>query len=160
MATLAGLGLDLLLPRYRLIFAALLVGGIVLTASADAPMIQTFLANQMRDKTAVQWAIQHIPASTRLYTFGLTEPLQASGAFEVHELYDETPQTISAALMDGKASYFFANIWVIENQWAGRELDTTYRWLRDAVGLQYLGRIGNYILFRVDNANWHLSAGL
>ena len=80
----------------------------------------------------MQWALDHIPADARLYTFGLTEPLQALAPFEVRELYDETPQTILPRFADGKTTYLYVNIWVIANQWAGRDLEKTYDWLRDA----------------------------
>ncbi|MEO8397503.1 MAG: phospholipid carrier-dependent glycosyltransferase, partial [Chloroflexota bacterium] len=57
------------LSQRRLIFAALLIIGLALMLSADRPMLATFVANQTRDKTSVQWALDHIPAAARLYTF-------------------------------------------------------------------------------------------
>ncbi len=132
-----------------MIHAALVIAGLVIMAVAAKPTIQTFIANQNSDKQAVQWALDRIPAGARLYTFELTEPLKAYGSLEVHELYNETPDTIPAELPGDTPNYLFLNVWVIENQWQGRELQTTYHWLRDVVGLQYLDRVGNYSLFRI-----------
>ena len=92
--------------------------------------------------------------------FLTTEPLKAYSSFEVHELYNETPDTITAEFDNPEASYLYVNVWTIENQWTGRELQTTYHWLRDVVGLEYLNRSGNYLLFRIENEDWHPIAGV
>jgi len=165
VAVLAGIGLEALLSRRRLIliFAALLTVGLALMGIADKPMLAIFIANQQRDKASVQWALAHIPAGARLYTFELTEPLKAYSSFEVHELYNETPDTITAEFDNPEAaaaSYLYINVWTIENQWQGRELQIVYHWLRDVVGLQYLDRSGNYLLFRIENEDWHPAAGV
>lgn len=174
LAALAGIGIKTLLSiitsrRMKIAFvgalahAPFLLGNFILALilipslcwmlSAAQPIINQFVNNQLRDKAAVQWALQHIPSSSRVYCYGLTEALSTYAPFEVHELYAETPQTIAAQLADGKDSYFFSNIWVIENQWAGRPLQTTFHWLRDTPGLNYLDRIGNYILFKIGGAS-------
>ena len=164
VAFLAGIGLEALLGHRRrvLLFAGILIIGLVWMFSAAKPMLAVFVANQTRDKTSVQWALQTIPAQARLYTFELTEPFKAYSSFEVHELYNETPDTLSAefAASYPQASYLYVNVWTIENQWKGRELQTVFHWLRDAVGLQYLDRSGNYLLFRIENEDWHPTAGL
>ncbi len=152
VAVLAGLGLETLVRR-RVVFVAIVIAGTALSFYASCPILQTFVASQANDKRAVQWALDHIPPDARLYTFELTEPLKAYGAFEVRELYNETPDTIDAQLNDARPSYLFVNVWTIEHQWAGRELDITYRWLNTSVGLDYLDRVGNYLLFRIRNEN-------
>ncbi len=149
VAVLAGLGLEAALKRWRLIFAAVVIAGLALSLHTDKPMIQTFITDQQRDKIAVQWAIDHIPADARLYTFGLTEPLKAYAPFEVRELYDETPLTLAAELSDGKSSYLYINAWSVEHQWKGMPLYVTYHWLTDIFGADYLARSGNYALFKV-----------
>ena len=160
VAVLAGLGLEALLSRRRAVFAALLIGGLALTASVARPTIDQFIAHQNGDKAAVHWAIQAVPATARLYTFELTLPLRAYAPGDVRDLYDETPQTITTALADGTPSYLFVNVWVIENTWAGRGIDVTYHWMRDVVGLEYLDRIGNYLLFRIAYEDRNPTAGL
>jgi 4-amino-4-deoxy-L-arabinose transferase-like glycosyltransferase len=161
VAILAGFGLQTLFNRRLIpIYAVLLIVGLALMISTEKPMLAGFVANQTRDKTSVQWALQTIPAGARLYTFELTEPLKAYSSFDVHELYSETPDTLTAEFDNPEASYLYINVWTIENQWQGRELQTTYHWLRDTVGLEYLDRSGNYLLFRIENEDWHPTAGV
>lgn len=160
VAVLVGIGFEALFGRWRAASVGILIIGLVITGITAQPTITDFVARQNYDKAAVQWAIQHIPADALLYAFGLTQPLQAYATFTVRELYNETPQTISLELGDSKPRYLFTNIWVIENQWTGRMLETTYHWLRDEVGLEYLDRTGNYMLFRVQDENWSPDAGV
>lgn len=160
VAVLAGYGLEAILARRRVVFAGVLVGGLALTAFAEKPVIDQFVVHQNADKAAVQWAVAAVPANSRLYTFELTLPLRAYAPCDVRELFDETPQMITAELADGTPSYLFVNVWVIENTWAGRGIDVTYRWLRDTVGLEYLDRTGNYLLFRIANEDRDTAAGV
>lgn len=164
LAVLAALGLEQAIARFatssfRFAFAIAVLGSLFWMFSAGQPVIQQFIRAQARDKAAVQWAIAHIPPATRVYCYGLTQPLAAYTSFEVHELYDETPLTLAVELADSRESYLFSNVWVLENQWQGRMLQTTFHWLRDTPGLLYLDRIGNYILFRIDNENWTPASG-
>lgn len=159
VAVLVGAALDAL-SHHRLVFAVLLVGGLAFMDSAAIPTVRTFVANQQDDKDAVQWAIEQVPPDDCLYSFGLTTALQSYAPFEVRELYAATPNTLTAAFANLKPCYLFVNIWVIENQWAGRELQTSYHWLRDTVGLQYLNRSGNYLLFKVSNEDWYPASRL
>ena len=79
--------------------------------------------------------------------------------------FDWQPVSITdeVAVISGTTRYpenVFSNLWVIENQWAGRPLQATFHWLRDTPGLIYLDRIGNYILFRVGDENRTPASGL
>ncbi len=165
VAVFSGIGLEAVFSHHRrrvLLFAVILVVGLAWMLSTAKPMLTTFVANQTRDKTSVQWALQTIPAQARLYTFELTEPFKAYSSFEVHELYNETPDSLTAefATPYPQVSFLYINVWTIENQWQGRELQVVYHWLRDVVGLQYLDRSGNYLLFRIENEDWHPTAGI
>ncbi len=160
VAALAGIGLGGLFHRQRLAYAALLAGGLLLTAGAALPTIRTFVNHQLSDKAAVDWTLRRVPDDARLYAFGLTQALRAYAPFEVRELYDETPESIATEQQDGRASYLLVNAWVIEHQWAGRPLETTYHWLRDTVGLYYLDRIGNYSLFGIAYEDRYPAAGV
>jgi hypothetical protein len=83
-----------------------------------------------------------------LYTFGLTLTLQHETPFTVYELYYERPASLAAKR--GQNDYLLLNLWVIENQWQGREPYIAYHWLDDNRGLTRLERYGNYTLFRID----------
>ncbi len=176
VAALVGLGLDtalrwsaslardhsrapLQIIRY-LIFVVVVVIGLAQMGNIGRQNVRTFINNQQADKTAVAWAIQHIPTGTRLYTFGVTEPLQIYSSLEVHELYDETEASISDQLKNGKESYVFVNAWQIENQFAGHDLQKTFNWMYQYLGLQQLGQIGNYTLYKVIDEDLNSAAGL
>jgi 4-amino-4-deoxy-L-arabinose transferase-like glycosyltransferase len=115
---------------------------------AGESYVHTFIANQQRDKDVVTAAADRIPAGATLYTFGLTLTFEHYTDFTVHELYYETPQTL-VERVPGEADYLLLNVWQIENQWAGREPQIAYHWLRDERGLRQIARFGNYTLFEV-----------
>ncbi|HVU11502.1 MAG TPA: phospholipid carrier-dependent glycosyltransferase, partial [Phototrophicaceae bacterium] len=143
-----------------MIFVAVVAVGLALMGNIGRQNVRTFINNQQADKTAVAWAIQHIPTGTRLYTFGVTEPLQIYSQLEVHELYDETEASISDQLKDRKESYVFVNVWQIENQFAGHDLQKTFNWMYQYLGLQQLGQIGYYTLYKVIDEDLNAPAGV
>jgi len=128
---------------------AILAFGIRATLSIDLTNINSFIANQQRDRTAAEYATVNIPAGSTVYTFGLTLTLKHYTDFNVYELYYETPETLNNRWTHGQDDYLLLNVWNIENQWAGREPQTAYHWLRDQRGLTQLGRSGYYTLFRI-----------
>lgn len=116
---------------------------------ASQAVIPTFITNQQRDKEAAQWAREHVPDGATLYTFGLTLTLRHYTTLDVYELFYETPITLAEKTIAGKDDYLLLNVWVIDHQWAGREPQIAYHWLRDERGLKVIDRHGNYTLFRI-----------
>lgn len=112
-------------------------------------VISTFIANQQRDKLAARWAGAYIPADATVYTFGLTLTLKHYTALNVYELYYETPDTLAEKWQQGQADYLLINVWNIENQWAGRDPQADYHWLRNQRGLIRLGKYDNYTLYKI-----------
>ena len=108
-----------------------------------------FIDHQQQDKLAVDWASQHIPYGATVYTFGLTLALRQRTTLDVQELYYETPDTLAAKWQHGKVDYLLLNVWNIENQWVGRDLERSYHWLRDQRGLIKIGKSGYYTLYKV-----------
>ncbi len=123
--------------------------GIFTMQAQSRTLVNTFINNQQRDKNAAFWAEDQLPNNALLYTFGLTLTLQHYTPFNVHEIYYETPQTLTENWQHGRADYLLINVWQIENQWDGREPQIAYHWLRDERGLTLIERYGNYTLFRV-----------
>jgi 4-amino-4-deoxy-L-arabinose transferase-like glycosyltransferase len=159
-AIVVGAGLDAALRwiqyrpylfRWGLAVAALVVllGARHTLVTAEA-IVGTFITNQQRDKETAQWATGQVPAGATLYTFGLTLTLQHYTSLDVYEIYYETPDTLAARWQPGQDDYLLLNVWNIENQWAGREPQIAFHWLRDRRGLVELGRYGNYTLYRVE----------
>ncbi len=123
--------------------------GMGLTLRASLEVIGPFIARQQQDKITAQWAQQHIPTGRTLYAFGLTLTLRHYTDLDVLELYYETPDSLAARWISGRADYLLLNAWSVENQWAGLSPQIAYHWLRDVRGLAPIGRHNNYWLFRV-----------
>jgi 4-amino-4-deoxy-L-arabinose transferase-like glycosyltransferase len=156
VVVLAGLGGEIVWRRVgkrwlpRLVLIGLLIFGIALTGAAARDMIGTFLSSQQSDQQAVAWAVAQMPPDSRVYAFGLTLRLQHQPApLNVKELYYESRDSLAAQWIPDHDDYLLANVWVIENQWNGRELQLAYHWLRDVRGLEEIGRSGFYQLFRI-----------
>ncbi len=133
----------------QLVMIGVVVVGLAQTISTSQSTIGTFLANQRQHKEAVTWAAAQIPDEATVYTFGVTLIMQHDTAFEVYEIYYETPETLDAKWVRGREDYLLLNLWEIENQWAGHAPQIVYHWLRDERGLTQIGKQGNYTLFRV-----------
>ncbi len=108
-----------------------------------------FINHQQQDKSAVDWASQHIPSGATVYAFGLTLALRQRTTLDVQELYYETPETLATKWQHGKVDYLLLNVWNVENQWVGRDLERSYHWLRDQRGLIRIGKSGYYTLYKV-----------
>lgn len=130
--------------------ALLVLAGSGQTLATAQANIETFIANQQRDKEVAGWAAQEIPAGETVYTFGLTLTLKHYTTLDVYEIFYESPETLDERWMRGRADYLLLNVWNIENQWAGRGPQIVFHWLRNTRGLVELGRNGNYTLFRVE----------
>ncbi len=156
VAVLAGLGLERALAwlpgrwwagRVALVVAILF--GIGMTAMEGRAVSSDFVARQLEDRATAAWVAEHVPPGASLYTSGLTLTLSHYTSLEVYELYYETPATLTARWVPGRADFLLVNEWQIETQWAGREPQLAFHWLRDARGLTRLDRFGQYTLFQV-----------
>ncbi len=157
---LVGMGLEtvilwsqrrLRLPQGVWAVAALVVAlGSGQTFMAAQVTIDPFIANQQHDKDAARWAVEQLPEAVTVYTFGLTLTLKHYTNLNVVEIYYETPETLAERWQRGRDDYLLLNVWNVGNQWAGREPQIAFHWLREARGLVELGRYGNYTLFRIE----------
>lgn len=134
-----------------LIIVGVLVFGTGQMWSKASDNISQFIGNQQKDKDAAQWADRHIPPGATLYTFGLTLTLKHYTDLQVYEIYYETPDTLAAKWNINQNDYLLLNVWNIENQWAGREPQIAYHWLRDQRGLYEIGKFGYYTLYEVEH---------
>ncbi len=133
----------------RWLLAAIVVLGLWQTWGRANQVISTFISNQQRDKLAASWAGENIPSGATVFTFGLTLTLKHYTTLDVYEIYYETPDTLAQKWQHGQSDYLVLNVWNIENQWAGRDPQLDYHWLRDNRGLEQLGKFGNYTLFKI-----------
>lgn len=132
----------------RSLLAMLLVLGLLHMWKRATEVTTIFINHQQQDKSAVDWANQHIPSGATVYTFSLTLALRQRTTLNVQELYYETPETLAAKWQHGKVDYLLLNVWNIENQWVGRDLERSYHWLRDERGLIKIGKSGYYTLYK------------
>jgi hypothetical protein len=131
------------------IIALIILLGLWQMWSSANTLVTVFINNQQRDKQAAAWVGENVPAGSTVYTFGLTLTLQHYTSLDVRELYYETPQTLAQKWQRGHEAYLVLNLWNIENQWAGRNPQLDYHWLRDQRGLQQFGKSGYYTLFKI-----------
>ncbi len=162
---LAGAGLETVvdwiarirIPRIAalayLVAVIILLYGTSQSLPIDHTNVVNFINNQQRDKDTAAWAAQNVPGGATLYTFGLTLTLQHYTTLNVYELYYETPETLAAKWKIGQDDYLLINVWDIENQWAGRDPQLDYHWMRDHRGLIKLGTYGYYTLYKVEGEN-------
>lgn len=132
-----------------LVIFSVVIGGIGQTLAAGNSTINQFIKNQQRDKATAAWVAERVPEEAMLYTFGLTLTLKHYTTLDVYELYYETPATLAAKWRRGQEDYLLINVWNIEKQWKGREPQIDYHWLRDARGVEEIGKSGYYTLFRI-----------
>jgi hypothetical protein len=159
LVVLVGMGIDFIGTAFwlsapkrtiwlRFALIGVLIIGIGHTFKTSEAIIGTFIHNQQQDKAIATWVNEQLPADATLYTFGLTLTLQHETPFTVYELYYETPESLAAK--QGHTDYLLLNLWVIENQWQGREPYIAYHWLENNHSLIRIERYGNYTLFRMD----------
>lgn len=164
VAVLAGVGLETMIvwaktisPDHRqhwiraaqIMVTLLLIVGLAQSFSVSQNTVTTFITNQQNDKNAAAWAGERVPEGATLYTFGLTLTLKHYTTLNVYELYYETTDTLDRKWIPGQDDYLLINVWNIEHQWAGRDPQLDYHWLRDQRGLTKLGTYGNYTLYRI-----------
>lgn len=159
VALLGGVGLEAVansLAKTRLkqwaygTASLLLIYGAAQTLNTASGNINMFITNQQRDKDAAAWASTQIPSGQTLYTFGLTLTLKHYTDLNVYEIYYETPVSLAGKWKIGQDDYLLLNVWNIENQWAGRDPQLDFHWLRDARGLVEMGKFGYYTLYRIE----------
>ncbi|MFN8374029.1 MAG: phospholipid carrier-dependent glycosyltransferase [Anaerolineae bacterium] len=163
VAVLAGIGFAALLekavqsPRKHIAYGGwaclVLCFGLLLTGHTNRLLVGEFLANQQYDRQSVEWAAAQIPDGARVYSLGLTLMLRHYTDYEVYELYNQTPATLSAQWQYGEDDYLLVSVWSLQNQWQGREPDIAVHWLLDHRGLVRLNSNQRYTLFRINGRN-------
>ncbi|MDX2138121.1 MAG: phospholipid carrier-dependent glycosyltransferase [Chloroflexota bacterium] len=129
------------------LFALFLFVSMLLLARDGITYTQAFIAWQVRDKTVVFWVRYHLPEDATLYTHGLSPALRHYTQIEIHELYDETPQSLNTTQHPG--AYLLINGWQIANQWAGLAPGVAVDWLLEHRTLRRIGRMSDYTLYLV-----------
>jgi hypothetical protein len=164
LAILAGLGLQLAWARTagmaqiaRATSRGALVGittvGLLGGVWYSAGVLNEFTTRKQHDLAVVEWVDVTVPRNARLVAFGLTATAAHYTDLEVLELYVLTELQV-AALPDGqRPTYVLVDLTDVERRWTdlppGRHLET----LREAAGLQPVGELHGYTLFRLWSAS-------
>jgi hypothetical protein len=132
-----------------LALAMIVLAGMLLMARGGWNLSRGFVDRKQADLATVAWVEQQAPQGARLLTFGLTSTFQHESALETKELFALTPDDLASLLADGHLTFLLIDVASVESQWQGRSPSINYRWLRDQAGLEELGKLRAYTLFRV-----------
>jgi 4-amino-4-deoxy-L-arabinose transferase-like glycosyltransferase len=158
-ALLVGIGADSLFSwrihwRFRVVLYSslgLIIGySIAQTLIVSHSTIQKFIETQQKDAATIAWADRLIPSGSVVYTFGLTLRLKQLEDIRIHDLFNESPESLDAQWIRGQEDYVLVNVWEINHQWEGRSPYIAFHWIYNNRGVWVLGRFGNYVLCRIN----------
>ena len=142
-------GVKHLKRAYSIAPLALVGISLVGTVLWESRVLQPVLAEKEMELAAARWVSARLPSSSSLYSFGVTEALQAYSTLDVKDLSEESPAQIAADAQTEARRYLFVDVSNIETQWRGRSLDQNLSALRGRLGLQEMGRLGRFTLFYI-----------
>lgn len=129
----------------------LAVGGVWM-AYGGYNLTRAFIERKTADLATMAWVEQQLEPDAQLITFGLTLTFQQYSALPTHEIFYQTPETLTTLLAAERPTYVLLETSVVENQWRGRAPGLNYAWLQSQSGLTPLGQERTYTLFRVNPA--------
>lgn len=133
----------------RFAFAGSIFLALVGTVIWEPRVAQPMLAEKQIELADAEWLSSRTPASSVLFTFGMTEALKAYTSLTVKDLSEESPDRVVANMRTVPSPFLFINVSNVESQWKGKSLETNLRLIRDEVGLREIDKIGDYTLFLV-----------
>jgi 4-amino-4-deoxy-L-arabinose transferase-like glycosyltransferase len=158
-ALLVGIGADWLFLwpcHWRFRFVAYSILGLIIGYSIAQTLIishyeiRKFVETQQKDAATIAWADRLIPSGSVVYTFGLTLRLKQLEDIRIHDIFNETPESLDAQWVRGQEDYLLVNVWEINHQWEGRSPYIAFHWIYNNRGVWVLGRYGNYVLCRIN----------
>lgn len=140
--------------RIRLILSAgvyiWLIGGLIHTGLNGFNYANSFVIQHQQTKAIVEWIKEEVPKDSTLYAFDITATIIHYSDLNVIEFFYETPGTLNQRWFRGREDYLLLNVWQVENQWDGRGPQDNYHWFRDERGVEEIGRLHNFTLFKVE----------
>jgi hypothetical protein len=156
LAIFTGGGLATLLERFRtrrgLILSAWIGAGLAIALAWGVRDASDFIAHQMQDRAIVQWASAQLPGDATVLCFGMTATMVHFTPFQVIEIADETPDSVTKIARDGRAVYLLIDQDNIESQWTGLAPQLNVRALRNQFALRLLGTRDDYVLYSIGRA--------
>lgn len=138
--------------RFRFIFGLVVATGFIWMTIVGTVNLQQFIARHMADRATAQWADDQLPTDATIIAFGITLTLQHVSQLDVRESFylDEVKLAQMVAEIDNL--YLILDVERLLSQWEGHPPDENYRWLRDEIGLELIGRHNGYTFFQVKEA--------
>ena len=134
-------------------FGLAVVLGVALVGSIywQPRVLRPVLAQKTSELAQIEWLGRELPSNATLFTFGVNAALHEYSGLHVADLWDDSPQSISGHARASAPSYLFIDKQNFDTQWRGLEPQETYFALRDNVGLDEVGEIEGWTLFKVGN---------
>ncbi|MBI3914977.1 MAG: oligosaccharide flippase family protein [Chloroflexi bacterium] len=150
LAILAAIGVTRFVdrvPHARRWTYALVGASLALTFVIGFRGAQEFVAAQQLDRAIARWAIHKLPPHATVITFGITQTLKHFTAFDVIELYDETPESVCAIAETRDDVFVLVNPANLETQWRGFAPQINFDALRARGRFEPIAQSGAYTLF-------------
>jgi hypothetical protein len=136
-------------PRWRIALAAYLcaalLGGLVYSGN----VMREYVAAKQSNLDVVRWVEGQTRPGDRLLAFELTLTLRHYTALDVRELFDQTPASLGALVAEDRPLFLLVDTADLQGQWLGHAPERNARWLRENAGLDELGELNGYTLYRV-----------
>jgi hypothetical protein len=136
-------------PRWRVALIAYVCVGLLGGLLYSGNVVREYVAAKQANMAVARWAERQTRPGDRLLAFELTLTLRHYTALDVHELFDQTPASLAALAADDRPLFLLVDVADLQGQWRGHPPELNARWLREHAGLDELGRLNGYTLFRV-----------
>lgn len=133
----------------RLLVAACAGGGLLLAFGASIRLVERFIDTKDQDLALVHWVAGQTPSDAQLITFGPTLAFRHYSALRTFDLFDTGPSGIDDIVARSGSDYVLVDESSIETQWRDQGPATSFHRLRDGYGLERLGTMQGYTLYRV-----------
>lgn len=135
--------------RWRPLLTTFVALGFVWMSVAAYTNLPEFIERHSADRILVAWADSQIPDDATVLAFGITATLDYVTDLDIHEAFHLEKSEVAQLVAQSDALYLLLDVENVESQWQGRSPENHYHWLRDNVGLEEIGRRGEYTLFLV-----------
>src|SRR5262249_38217042 len=123
--------------------------GLLLAFGSSVRLVERFIDTKDQELALVHWVSAQTSPDAQLLTFGPTLAFRHYSSLPTFDLFDLDPSGIDDILTRSGSDYVLVDGSSVESQWRDQAPATNFRWLRDGHGLEQLGTIQGYTLYRV-----------
>lgn len=114
-------------------------------------VLQPILAQKNLELAQIEWLERKLPSNATLFTFGVNGALREYTRLHIADLWDDSPQTISVHALAVAPAFLFIDKKNFDTQWQGLEPQLIFFALRDKTGLEEVGNLEGWTLFKIGN---------